>query len=152
VCRFFNIWVSANYERLVRYASQFTDCPYDLVSHTYIKMVNADFNHISDPQTDSYFKRSIKINGTVGDFNKQYKIREGVVTELRQPDNDFITIEIREKLDEAVRYLDEFDRKIMQLYLQNTNMTLLSQESGISYDTLTASVLRIKRTIKNTIK
>ena len=143
------MWVERNYQRLVNYAGIFTDCPADLVNHTYIKMVNAEFTHVSDPQTDRYFRLSIKTNGTVGDFNRLYKIKDCKLSEglgVEEPDNtDLIQ---REVLDEVVRYLDEFDRKVFELYLQNQNMKEFSEESGIPLMTIYKTIERIKKQVR----
>lgn len=56
-----------------------------------------------------------------------------------------------EKLDEAVRHLDYFDRTIFELYLRGESMKKLSDESGIPLQTIYSSLKKIRKTIKQFI-
>ena len=148
-----NKWIEDNYNELLRYASAFTPHPVDLVNHTYLKAINAGFKHNSNEQTEYYFKRSIKINGTCGDFARQYKIYDSAsVDEFGNDYNDFLKIENRERMDEVLRHLTEFDRKLFEIYLTNENMLELSRASGISHNTIYDSIKRIKTILKDKLK
>jgi len=142
-----NKWIEHNYNELVRYARAFTPHPIDLVNHVYIKTVNANFEFRSPEQTEYYFKKSIKHSGTCGDFSKQYKIKDTYSGEAVQV-NDFEIIEMREQIDEVVRYLDEFDREVFELYLSNQNISEFCKESGVSPNTVKDSIKKTRELIK----
>jgi len=57
-----------------------------------------------------------------------------------------------EKLDEAIRFLDEFERKLMEIHLQGENMARLSEETGIPISTIYHTLNKAKREIKEKLK
>ena len=68
-----------------------------------------------------------------------------------QEEHDTERIVNREKIDEAVRLLPEFDRLLFELYISGVNMTRLAQESGISINTINHSLHRSRQAIKDRI-
>ena len=136
------------YQELVSCASVYSDTPNDLVHHTYIKLVEANFTYVSDMTALTYFKRAM-YNNHRGDFKKLY-----APCELLDSVPDFDNLEERlniEALDEVVRHLDFFDRTIFEMYLRGDNMAQVARESGISYGTITDTIYRIKNTIREVL-
>ena len=141
-----NDYLKKNYSSLVEYARRLTSLPEDLVHHTYLRMIDADFFHINDIMTDSYFKRAMYNNAKTS-FKKLYATCELFEID-EEPQDKRIAIE---KLDEAVRHLDYFDRTIFELYLRGESMKKLSDESGIPLQTIYSSLKKIRKTIKQFI-
>jgi RNA polymerase sigma factor (sigma-70 family) len=128
----------------VEYARNLTSLPEDLVHHTYLRMVDADFFHINDALTTAYFTRAMRNNARTS-FKKLYATCELFEMD-EEPQEKRIALEM---LDEAVRHLDYFDRTIFELYLRGESMKKLSDESGINLNTIYSSLKKIRRTIKD---
>lgn len=129
---------------MVDYAKRYTSLPEDLVHHTYLQLIDADFTYINDVLTESYFKVSM-YNNQRGDFKKLYATCETFEMD-EEPSEKRIALEM---LDEAVRHLDYFDRTIFELYLRGESMTKLSNESGINLNTIYCTLNRIRNIVKD---
>ena len=143
-------YITANYDKLVAYAGIYCKDPYDLVSHTYIKVVDAGFYYVNDYMTEAYLRRAIKINATRGDFKKLYKIEHQELTNIPEEFNIDRRIAI-EKIDTILRRLDYFDRTIFELYLMGENMKVLSDESKIPISTIYHTLSKVRQIIKATV-
>ena len=144
-------YFTANYDNLVRYASRFTNSPNDLVHFIYMKSVKAGFTYMTKPQTDWYFKLGIK-QSSYSDFRRLYDNGDVEFLEERYfAANDSSDMDRRmmfEALDEQIRFLKEFDRNIIEIYLRGENMKELSREADIPYQTIQSSLKRSIAAIK----
>lgn len=130
----------------MRYAKKFTRDPIDLVNFTYIKAVDAGFEYVNDPKADAYFKRGIF--GNAGRLNRKYNTAERVTEDVAEV-HDMSRLLLFERLDEAVRLLDKFDRELMDLHLSGANMSKVAEESGVPISTIYHSLAESKKKIKN---
>ena len=148
-----NDYISDNYSDLLAYASSLSFDPVGLISHTYLKAVKAGFKFVDKPKADGYFKRALKTN-SIHDFRVLYKSL-GSDKELEYIPNqveDFTKLINTERVDRIVRHLDEFDRKVLELYLSGQNMRECASESGVSISTIYHSLYRSREIIKNALK
>ena len=127
---------------LQRVAKRYTQYPDDVIHDTYIKAIEAGFAYVNDRLTDVYFVRGIKRNAITKEPSHQELTNE--IAEIP----DMAKIVSREKLDEAVRLLPEFDRLLFELYIRGVNMRRLSKDTQISINTINHSLKRSKEAIK----
>lgn len=148
-----NEYFNQNYNKLVKYASRFTNDPHDLVHFIYIKSVDAGFEYRNKPSTDWYFKLGIK-QSSYSDFKKLYTNDHVEFVESRmevEVDSDHGRRVMFEVVDEQVRFLKEFDRHIVEIYLRGENMKALSRETEIPYQTIQSSIKRSIGSIKKAV-
>ena len=145
-------YIAQNYSKLVKYASRFTNDPNDIVHHIYIKAISADFKYVNKPSADWYFKLGIK-RSSFSDFKKLYNIEAVEFLDERFVQED-VTLDRRvmfELLDEQIRFLSEFDRTVIEIYLRGENMNKLSRETEIPYVTIQGSLKRSMDSIKEAV-
>jgi len=144
-----NDYFTEHYDNLVKYASKFTQDPNDLVHHIYIKAVNAGFKFVNKPMTDWYFKLGIK-QSSYSDFKKLYNNDhlELIDDMYAQEVPDIEKRVMIEMIDEQIRFLTEFDRTVIEIYLRGENMKELSRETDIPYQTIQSSLKRSIAAIK----
>ena len=147
-----NEYLTKYYNSLVKYASRFSNDPNDLVHHVFIKAKGADFTYVSKPQTDWYFKLGIK-RSSFSDFKKLYDTDavEYIDDRYVQDNTNFDRRMMFELVDEQLRFLSEFDRTIMEIYLRGENMNKLSRETEIPYVTIQSSLKRSMDSIKKAV-
>ena len=149
-----NEYLDQNYDKLVKYASKFTDDPNDLVHFIYLKAIDAEFEYRNKPSTDWYFKLSIK-QSSYSDFNRLYSASHVEFIEERmgieESDSDLDRRVMFELVDEQVRFLSEFDRGIVEIYLRGENMKQLSRDTEIPYQTIQSSLKRSITAIKDKV-
>lgn len=138
-------YITRRHTYLVSVAARYCNSPQDVVHDTYLKAMEANFIYINDRLTEVYFVRSIKRNAQrVKDHHLPLTV--DVAEEI-----DTSKIISREKIDEAVRLLPEFDRLLFEQYARGVNMTQLSRQSGISLNTIYHSLKRSRDAIKDRI-
>jgi DNA-directed RNA polymerase specialized sigma24 family protein len=148
-----NEYLTQNYNKLVRYATKHSEDPNDLVHFIYMKAVDANFKYRNKPSADWYFKLSIK-QSSFSDFNKLYYNNHTEFIEDRMEMEEDNSIDRRimfEVLDEQIRFLTEFDRTVIEIYLRGENMKELSREADIPYQTIQSSIKRSVESIKKAI-
>ena len=140
-----NEYIKRRLNHLIDYANKHSKQGEDIVHEAYIKAVEANFIYINDRLSDVYFTTTIK--------RLSRKIKDNTIELNFDIPEVFNTEKIvnREKVDEAVRLLPEFDKLLFQLYLSGTNLTKLANESGISINTINHSLHRSRKAIKNRI-
>lgn len=148
-----NDYISKHYSDLIAYASSLSKDPVGLLSHTYIKARKAGFKFVDKPKADGYFKRALKTNAA-HDFRVLYEsIGDSEGLELIPSEiDDFTKLINTERIDEIVRWLDEFDRKVLELYLSGQNMRECASGSGVPVSTIYHSLYRSREIIKERLK
>jgi len=140
-----NQYIERRLNYLIDYANKHSKQGEDIVHEAYIKAVEANFTYINDRLSDVYFTTTIK--------RLSRKIKDNTVELNFDIAEEFNTEKIvnREKIDEAVRLLPEFDRLLFELYISGVNLTKLAHESGISINTINHSLHRSRKAIKERI-
>lgn len=140
-----NDYINRRRGYLIDYARKHSNQPEDVVHDAYLKAIDAEFTYINDRLSDVYFITAIK--------RLSHKIKDDFV-ELKidiAEEHNTERIVNREKIDEAVRLLPEFDRLLFELYISGVNMTELARQSGISINTINHSLHRSRQAIKDRI-
>ena len=105
---------------------------------------------IDKPKADGYFKQAIRKVGC-REFKSIYSTGDSITGQVPEV-RDFSRTIMFEKLDEAIRHLDEFERRLMEVHLRGQNMTALSKETGIPISTIYHTLNKAKQEIKQRIK
>lgn len=99
-----------------------------------------------------YFCTAMYVEATRGQFKKIYRIEErGAMPELsEEPD-----LQTAIRLEQMELYIDRlgfFDKTIIRLYIDGTNLADVARESGIKPATLYQSLSRTKKSLANVIR
>ncbi len=141
-------FVSTNYAYLLKIARRFTMDDGDLVSHVYLRVIDKPFPE----KPMGYFCTAMYIEATRGQFKKIYRIEErGAMPELtEEPD-----LQTAIRLEQMELYIDRlgfFDKTIIRLYIEGTNLADVARESGIKPATLYQSLSRTKKSLANVVR
>jgi DNA-directed RNA polymerase specialized sigma24 family protein len=141
-------WITKNYSKLVNVAKRYTEFPFDLVSHVYIRVEKADLNKVME-KPFSYFAKAMHIEATRGTFKEMYKQSQPILKEPKFTVADLSKSLMREQLEIFTDRLNWFDKTVFKLWLEGNNISQVARESGIPHETLHTSLYRTKKKIKN---
>ena len=144
-----NSWIETNYQKLVSSAKGMHSDPYDLVHHTYLRIIRLDGVKMKNVMQNpfGYFNRAMFMEATRGRFMKEYELRE-----LPQPilvsTYDLSKAFMLENFYLATERLSWFDMTTLNLYCDGYNMAQVAEESGIKKSTFYTSLHRSKKRLK----
>ena len=144
-------YIDKNYDELVRIARGITSCPYDLVSHTYLRV----YDKIEDKEEsdkDSYFKFVMWREGTTNQnkFLESHKYRTAALAQVENKTDIYAKL-LHERVEFMLFNFNDFERRLFQLYLEGENMSDFCKFSGVSPRTVWKSIERVKEFLKKEI-
>lgn len=144
----FDTWFVEHYDSLVQYAKRLHWQAYDLVHHTYIKVIRQSDAVMDNPL--AYYRSAMYVNATRGDFQKMYSIRDNVQSEIPNEQQDVDTY-MKEEMYILANHLSWFDRTVLFLYLDGQKIRQLANETGIPETHLYKSISESKKKLRNAI-
>tara|TARA_R110002012_G_scaffold197522_2_gene366073 strand:+ start:2960 stop:3394 length:435 start_codon:yes stop_codon:yes gene_type:complete len=124
--------------------------PYDLVHHTYLRILR-----LKGVKTESmmenpyaYFRRSMYVEATRGKFQKEYFLTSTPIPNLTA-EYDLSHAFMLENFQLAVDRLSWFDGMVLTLYCQGYNLTQVARESGIKPTIFHTSLFRSREKLKS---
>ena len=151
--RDWNKWIEIHYEELVNSAKRMHDDPYDLVHHTYLRILrlkNVKLENVMENPL-GYFNRSMFMEATRGEFHKEYILKELPPPKL-VADYDLSKAFLLENFYLATERLSWFDMTILNLHCDGYNLAQVARESGIKKNTFYTSLHRSKVRLKEYFK
>jgi len=141
-------FVTANYDYLLKVAARFCTEPVDLVSHTYLRVIDKEFKE----KPMGYFCTAMYVEATRGKFKQLYTLKDPPKTPepVYEPGADRSI-----KLEQIELYIDRlqwFDRMIIRLYLDGHKLSEIAMEAGIKPATLYQSLHRTKKLIADALR
>jgi RNA polymerase sigma factor (sigma-70 family) len=141
-------FVTANYSYLLKVAGKFCTEPTDLVSHTYLRVIDKSFKE----KPMGYFCTAMYVEATRGKFKQLYTLQDTPTPKEPVAEPGF---ERSVKLEQIELYIDRlqwFDRMIIRLYIDGHKLSEIAEESGIKPATLYQSLHRTKKLIADAIR
>tara|TARA_R110000824_G_C14986556_1_gene654751 strand:- start:41 stop:538 length:498 start_codon:yes stop_codon:yes gene_type:complete len=147
--RDWNSWIETNYEKLVSSAKGMHPDPYDLVHHTYLRILRLEGVKIDKVMENpfGYFNRAMWVEATRGRFMKEYELKELPLPKLVAT-YDLSKAFLLENFYLATERLSWFDMTVLNLYCDGYNMAQVAEESGIKKSTFYTSLHRSKIRLK----
>jgi len=144
-----NKWVKSHYSELVNSAKRMHPDPYDLVHHTYLRILRLDGVNLERVMENpiGYYNRSMWMEATRGKFQKEYAIKDAPLPKL-VANYDLSKAFLLENFYLATERLSWFDMTILNLYCDGYNMAQIAEESGIKKSTFYTSLYRSKIRLK----
>lgn len=145
-----NRWLNKAYPMLVKAARSIHRDPYDLVHHTYLRILRLKGVNISRVMDNpsAYFRRAMFIESTRGEFKKEYEIKDTPQHHLHISNYDLSQAFLLENFHLAADRLSWFDKTILNLYCDGFNLTQVARESGIKSSTIHTSLYRSRKKLK----
>lgn len=148
--RDWNKWIEIHYDELVNSAKRMHSDPYDLVHHTYLRILRLDGVKLDLVMGDNpfgYFLRSMYMESTRGKFQKDYQIQDTPLPKL-VANYDLSKAFLLENFYLATERLTWFDMTVLNLYAEGYNMRQISRESGIKISVLYRSIHWSKKRLR----
>ena len=144
----FDDWINKNYTRLLKVAESMHADHYDLVHHTYHRIMTlkgVNFDKVNK-YPYNYFVRAMYFQATRNNsaFKKHYQMFDDIPEDLAS-DYDLTDAFLLEGLELAIDRLSWFDRIILRLYCDGYNLTQVARESGIKPSVFHTSLHRSRK-------
>ena len=147
--RDWNRWVESHYSELVTSAKRMHPDPYDLVHHTYLRILRLEGVKLDKVMMNplGYFNRAMWVEATRGKFQSEYELKESPLPKL-VANYDLSKAFLLENFYLATERLSWFDMTTLNLYCDGYNLAQIARESGIKKTTFYTSLHRSKKRLK----
>ena len=147
--RDWNKWIGIHYDELVTSAKRMHPDPYDLVHHTYLRILRLEGVKLDKVMENpiGYFNRAMWVEASRGQFHYEYQLKEYPLPKL-VANYDLSKAFLLENFYLVTERLSWFDMTTLNLYCEGYNLAQVSRESGIKKTTFYTSLHRSKKRLK----